>query len=94
VSHRANDDTHGAVVLRDAESYHIAASAEPHLVGVSGFGPGRLEPVAPADGGDLEIEVGVLGVAAVLDEILRRGLLDADLVEGLPVAGVLAEMRA
>jgi hypothetical protein len=54
----------------------------------------RLEPVAPADGGDDEVQGGVLRVAALFDEVLRGLLRDADLNELLLGRVVLAEVGA
>jgi hypothetical protein len=54
----------------------------------------RLEAVAAADRGDHQVQRGVLGVAALVDEI-RRGLVaDADLDEVLSLRVVLAEVQA
>jgi hypothetical protein len=55
----------------------------------------RLESIAPADGGDFQVEAGVLRVLAVFDEILGCLPSLADLVDHLLVLPVvLAEMGA
>jgi hypothetical protein len=54
----------------------------------------RLEPVAAAGGGDAEVERGVAGVAALIDQVLGRFLLRADLDELLVGLMVFAEMGA
>src|SRR5688572_4631181 len=54
----------------------------------------RLEPLAPADRRDDEVQGGVLGVAAFFDEVLRRLVRDANLDELLIVRVVLAKVGA
>ena len=54
----------------------------------------RLEAVAAADGGDLEVQRRVAGVPALVDHVVGRLLLRPHLHELLVVGVVLAEMAA
>lgn len=58
---------------------------------VDGFG-GGFEAVAAGDGGDFEVEGGVLGVGAIVDHLFGGGVLGADFDELGSGGVVLAEV--
>ena len=80
---------------RDRPSPSPPSPSSPCLLLPRSVHPRRLEPAAAAVGGDDEVQGGVLRVAALFDEILRRLLARADLDELLLVLGlVFAEVGA
>lgn len=64
------------------------------LVGLGVFGVGGFEAGAAADGGDFQVERGVGGEAAGLNEVVRSFVLEANLDQLRLVRGVLAEVGA
>ena len=69
-------------------------SSLPSFPPIPALGRGGFVGVAAADGGDAEVEVGVLGVAALVDEVFGGEVLAVDLDDLLIGRVVFTEVSA